>query len=100
MQHLLISVSDSTNLNALKTSLMKHKGVERVQTIENDEKSATPIEPDWKNRLHLPVPPLTDEQLEELVQDMEAETKFFTLEEAKAITLQNLAEWKQNLHSK
>jgi hypothetical protein len=74
MQHLLISVSDFTNLNALKTSLMKHKGVERVQTIENDEKSATPIEPDWKNRLHLPGPPLTDEQLEELVQDMNEET--------------------------
>jgi hypothetical protein len=31
MQHLLISVSDSTNLNALKTSLMKHKGVEKVE---------------------------------------------------------------------
>jgi hypothetical protein len=31
MQHLLISVSDSTNLNTLKTTLMKHKGVEKVE---------------------------------------------------------------------
>jgi hypothetical protein len=100
MQHLLISVSDSTNLNALNTSIMKHKGVERVQTVENDEKSVATVEHNWKNRLHLPGPPLNDKQLEELLQDMEAETKFFTLEEAKAITLQNLAEWKQNIHSK
>jgi hypothetical protein len=83
MQHLLISVSDSTNLNALKTSLMKHKGVERVQTIENDEKSATPIEPDWKNRLHLPGPPLTDEQLEELALEMDTDTDTISLEQAR-----------------
>jgi hypothetical protein len=74
MQHLLVTVSDTANLQNIKSSLLKRKGIERVQTIENDEQTTTPIEPDWKNRLHLPGPPLTDEQLEELLQDMEADT--------------------------
>jgi hypothetical protein len=93
MQHLLISVSDSTNLNALKTSLMKHKGIHKVESIETVEKPISAIHPDWKNRLHLPGPPLNDAQLEELVEELESLTEFFTLEEAREKGNKLIDEW-------
>jgi hypothetical protein len=71
MQHLLLTISDSTNMNALKTALMKHKGVQKVEKIDT---TTQPEEADWKNRLHLPGPPLTAEQIEEIVDDMDNES--------------------------
>ncbi|MDX2191652.1 MAG: hypothetical protein SFY32_17500 [Bacteroidota bacterium] len=91
MQHLLVSVSDSANLAAIKLSLLKTKGIERVDTIE--EKSTEAAADDWKNRLHLPGPPLTDAQLEELAEDMEKETVFYTMEEAKIIGEKLIDKW-------
>jgi hypothetical protein len=98
MQHLLVTIADNINLDTLTILFMKMKGVEHVEPIVSNENVQE--EPDLKDRLHLPGPPLTDAQLEELVADMEAETIFFTLEEAKSITLQNLTAWKQSSSSK
>lgn len=92
MQHLLISISDSANLNSVKASLLQMREVEKVESVTTTSH--------WKDSLHLPGPPLSDSQLEELANDMENETQFFTLDEAKAITLQNLLAWKQPTPSK
>ena len=55
---------------------------------------------EWKNELHFPGPILTDEQLEELSEEMNVEEKSFSLDEAKTITLKNLADWKSTTPSK
>lgn len=91
MQHLLVSVSDSANLAAIKASLLKTKGIERVQNIASETK---PVEDkSWKDRLSLPGPPLTDAQWEELAEDMDNETVFYTMEESKIITEKLIDDW-------
>lgn len=71
MQHLLISVSDNANLGAIQSLLLQTKGIERVETIEND--NFLESETDWINNLHKPGPKLTEAQLDELVQAMDNE---------------------------
>lgn len=71
MQHLLISVSDNANLGAIQSLLLQTKGIERVETIEND--NFLESETDWINNLHKPGPKLTEAQLDKLVQAMDNE---------------------------
>lgn len=71
MQHLLVSVSDATNLVDIQTLLLQTKGIERVEPL--DTESDLEDEADWKNNLHKPGPKLTEAQLEELVDDMDNE---------------------------
>jgi hypothetical protein len=88
MQHLLVTLTDSANINSLKSSLLKIEGIKRVDALGKEYD-------DWKNRLHLPGPPLSENQLEELADDMEHETTFFTIEEAKEKGLQMIEEWQK-----
>ena len=90
MQQLIVSIADATDITSFKNSLMNMKGVESVESVIPD------IHPDWKNRLHLPGPPLTDAELEELAEDMNNETEFYTMEESREITDKMIDEWQKS----
>ena len=90
MQTFEVTIDETISDIAPEQALKSLKG---VTTVRSTDKS-------WKDRLHLPGPPLTEAQLEELAEDMNNETEFFTLEEAKALTLRNIAAWKQPISSK
>jgi hypothetical protein len=87
MQHLLVTLADSANLSSLQSSLLKMEGIERVEALDSDRQA------DWKGRLHLPGPPLNEAQLEELAEDMNNETTFFTIEEARKKGYKLIEEW-------